>query len=232
MHDTIFLLNWRDVLLLILWWVIWGLVLVKVVWVLKKSPPVVILWLSGVFLIWISLLFWWFNWKISTPVHSVAWDEDYDDSQRVRSLMESLRWWGEDTWEWTPELVWSIVEEPTEIFLFEPWVQQTYAEIVPAIIEQFELTERSDWSPSFQFVSRQNELYEPFRIAQQYRLIWTNTNPEWIVRCWNYAVMYWIAAWRDVNTSAQWVLTSYYDEAQSQWVLPESCSSVSSVLLG
>lgn len=119
-----------------------------------------------------------------------------------------------------------VVEEPVEDEIEDPWeeTELRYSEVIPLLVSEYNLDPISTAQVSFSQIPQSSWLYESFRIAQQYRMVWTNVNPSWLVWCDNAMVLRWIAEGWDVN---EWigVLDAYWNEAVSRNLATGSCTS-------
>lgn len=157
----------------------------------------------------------------------IAWvvveipDDLIDTTDSDEWLPEDDTIW-EDAWEDVDDQVDDTEDDAVEGD-YDPNQLLRYRDAIPLLVEGYDLSEIGPGRPAFALVDQNSQLYEPFRIAQQYGMVWTNINPDWIVQCENAMVLRGLAEWWTVN-SGLGVLDAYWAEAQTRGLVVWTCA--------
>lgn len=85
----------------------------------------------------------------------------------------------------------------------------SYAQILPYLLQEYNIPLIDTQNIRFSNVSYANSLYPVRRTAYERKLIWSTTSPTTLIRCDTYMVMKWILAGRDVSDE-QWTIFDKY----------------------
>jgi hypothetical protein len=111
-----------------------------------------------------------------------------------------------DSWIWS-----TVGTTDTELPALENNAPVTYRVLLPYLDSKGLLAPITQ-QPTFTNVGSQESIYPAFQRAWGMKMIGTNVNPDWQVRCENLMVLIWLAKNRTVNSSLP-VLTAYREAA-------------------
>lgn len=181
----------------------------------------------------ILLGLWWIGLQIGWLWEYLAFERDGDApvSWVVVEIPEEL----DDSWvdEWeidraegdtsdNEEVVSGSEEELPSAIEYDPDKPVLYSDAIPLLVGGYKLAPKNASRPTFALIPQDSQLYEDFRIAQQFGMVWTNINPSRIVQCENAMVLRGLAEWWTVRA---WlgVLDAYWAEAQQRNLTQWAC---------
>ena len=88
----------------------------------------------------------------------------------------------------------------------------SYAQILPYLLQEYDIPLIDTQNIRFTNVSYANSLYPVRRTAYERKLIWSTTSPTTLIRCDTYMVMKWILAGRNIDDQ-QWTIFDKYRAA-------------------
>jgi hypothetical protein len=187
------------------------------------------------FLVWWSLgnlLSIWINQHTPTQVPEIVSWTDQDDlvEEMPITWTQAVSWISlEDlqeqevktgaivaTWSWMTgsTTTWQVISWAVILKINEPI---TYRMLLPYFNTLWLLPAIGD-TPTFANITRQDPVYQSFQRAWGLKMIGTNVNPDWQVRCENLMVLIWLAKNRTVSNSLP-VLDAYWQEATKRDML-------------
>ena len=186
------------------------------------------------FLVWWSLgnlLSIWINQDTSTQVPEiVSWTYQDDLEEMPTTWTQTVSWISlEDlqeqevktgaivatgSWMTGSTTTWQVISGAVILKINEPI---TYRMLLPYLNTLWLLPAIGD-TPTFANITRQDPVYQSFQRARGLKMIGTNVNPDWQVRCENLMVLIWLAKNRTVSNSLP-VLDAYWQEATKRDML-------------
>lgn len=141
------------------------------------------------------------TWKTTTWEYNsniITWN--MNDSE-VNTLIDWLKWILSDTNTWT------IITWKNNVM--------TYYDVIPKIVDYFNITSHKTNSVSFKYISKDDKMYSFFKIAYYRWFFWKNTDPSTKLKCKNLAYLIWIANVRQIDYNENNMLDEYYKKALS-----------------
>jgi len=105
---------------------------------------------------------------------------------------------------------WSSIGMWSSLFAIDETI--SYAQILPYLLQEYDIQVIDTQNIRFTNVSYANSLYPVRRTAYERKLIWSTTSPITLIRCDTYMVMKWILAGRNVDDQ-QWTIFDKYRAA-------------------
>ena len=112
----------------------------------------------------------------------------------------------------------TVEDQPTELSPEEAKKQVTMWEAIKSLLAWTTLSTKTN--SNFKYVSRSNELYPYFKIAQEKWMIGTDADPSKIISCETFITMKWLAEWWNVwNYVKSEIKSAYWKKATELWKL-------------
>ncbi len=118
----------------------------------------------------------------------------------------------------------SLLNDDNSIKVTNLWQNKylTYNDIIPFIVKKYSLS--TSWKDIIlKFISRNNSNYKYFKIAYYHKMFGKYSNPSTKVRCRNFAVLIWLAEWRNINYTKENVFSLFRNKAIEKWYNFNTC---------
>ncbi len=125
---------------------------------------------------------------------------------------------------------WSIDQSLQFFTYFDENEIVTYGSFLPLLREKFDWEFRSQ-NIEFSYIPTESVLYPSFKYAIDKWMVWAWVDPNWSVKCQNLMVLLWLAQSRDVDSSPEWLLDSFREEAAKRWLMRGWCDTKDQVVL-
>lgn len=99
----------------------------------------------------------------------------------------------------------------------------TYYDVIPYIIEKFNLSSENESDINFKYINKENTNYEAFKTAYYYKMFGKSSNPNTKVRCQNLAVIIGLANNWKLNYTSETVFDIFWQKALENWYKFNTC---------
>lgn len=181
----------------------------------------------------------WFLWYNAEK----KFFENIEGATKVINLANPLlsgNTWDSNSLSWNTEetdmMIWQLIDLFEEKDIEEPLetIDQieentltgedtTYYDLIPLIINKFQLNSNTKANVIFDNVSNSDENYDYFKTAYYYKMIWRNFNPKSKVQCKTVAVFIWLAENSDTNYTSTDVFTVFWKLIDEEYHISECC---------
>lgn len=166
--------------------------------------------------------------SISEQIDSNYTDNAVNDSENTENSSVSTHWITESD-DIISMLSKLMNEDPienewlNEIWQLPNWENLSFGMILPFLINKFWIEFESSSFYEFEYVVRDNILYDYFNTAYKYWLIWRDTNPDNLVTCETFMVMVGLLDWWELEFNKYNIFDVFWNEALLKWYVPDSC---------